>query len=149
MPAELKQVPAEEPIEIVKVEEYQYKAKITEIALDKPDKLKKELRFKIEYYSDMEETNWSGVFTFKRGDLGSFGRQKVIEAQLNDGTFPTSGASFLHMTVAFLQTHLIQAPDWWKPLNFQVEDFKLIEDVYTYTNRWEGSFRRPSLGKEQ
>lgn len=148
---ELKDVSMDIPAEEPKNEEpkYEFKAKITDLAPSNPDRLKRELSFRVEYQSEAEETRWSGVFTVLRETIGSFGRFRVIEAQLNDGTVPGANVAIAHNFIAYLTAHLTVVPGWWKPLDMDPADFKVIEDVYTHVARWRGSFRRTSLDGER
>lgn len=139
---QLKEVPASAQ----DLGEHKFTYEITEIAPQVKDKLERELTFRVQG-TNSEGKALDGTFTCIRRNLGSFGRYKVIEAQLNGGVFPGPEAAIFHDRAAYLTAHLTNKPDWFNPLAAYEEDYALIEDVNEYVTRWERRFRRPSMVK--
>ena len=109
--------------------------------------------FPFDYYSEIEERQFTGNFTTKKLTLGDISRMGVIKAQLCGGLVydPVSGKGVethvanVNEMIAHCKVALVNHPDWWNPEEFIDPD--LLNLVYKEVLTFENSFRRSRTGE--
>lgn len=119
--------------------------RITSRKSDKNDKLRLEVVFDVEYDDPEDEGRTKiGVFRARRLNIGLTSTWRVLEARLNSGQELDADIRVLHARIAYLQTAIVEFPDWWSPVGFFDEIPVVV--AFDYLRQWESSFRRVGVG---
>jgi len=100
-------------------------------------------------YTDSESgLDYSGVFVFRRLNVGDMRGVAVRTAELNGGMPQQSldrHIAVLNEWLASLEHAIVKAPEWWKPNDFYTAD--IIGQVYAKFEEFEATFRGAVRGR--